>query len=112
MLPVKFQDHMTYGSGEEDLYRFLLYCHGGHLGHVTWTIFINFRSPSQRGSTYNLALNGQSISGKKMFKNNGHIRGAIQNYVDFFYNFKTENQPHIRLGIHIIKCIWQVFAKF
>ena len=22
------------------------------------------------------------------------VRGAIQNYVDFYYNFKTENQPH------------------
>ena len=31
-----------------------------------------------------------------------YLRGAIQNYVDFFYNFKTENQPHMKLGIHII----------
>ena len=31
-----------------------------------------------------------------------YVRGAIQNYVDFFYNFKTENQPHMKLGIHII----------
>ena len=28
------------------------------------------------------------------------IRGAIQNYVDFFFNFKTENQPHMELGKH------------
>ena len=32
----------------------------------------------------------------------GTIRGAIQNYVDFFYNFKTDNRPHIKLGIHNI----------
>ena len=33
MLHAKFQDHRTYGSGEEDFYRFLLYIlyrHGGH----------------------------------------------------------------------------------
>ena len=24
---------------------FTIHVHGGHLGHVTWTIYINFRSP-------------------------------------------------------------------
>ena len=51
MLHAKFQDHRTSGSGEEDFLRFLPYGHGGHLGHVTWTIYINFRTPSQGGST-------------------------------------------------------------
>ena len=27
---------------------FTIYEHGGHLGHVTWTIYINFHSPSPR----------------------------------------------------------------
>ena len=27
---------------------FAIYSHGGHLGHVTWTIYINFRSPFLR----------------------------------------------------------------
>ena len=31
-----------------------------------------------------------------------YVRGAIQNYVDFFYNFRTDNRPHMKLGIHII----------
>ena len=36
MLHVKFQDHRTSGSGEEDFLRFFtIYGHGGHLGHVT-----------------------------------------------------------------------------
>ena len=35
MLHVKFQDHRTSGSGED-------------FGHVTWTIYINFRFPFQR----------------------------------------------------------------
>ena len=50
MLHAKFQDHRTFGSGEEDLLRFfpIIYGHGSHLGHVTWTIYINFRSPFPR----------------------------------------------------------------
>ena len=41
-----------------------------------------------------------------------NIRGAIQNNVDFFYNFRTDNRPHMKLAIHIIECTWQVFASF
>ena len=49
MLHAKFQDHRTYGSGEEDFLKvFTIYGHGSHLGHVTLTIYINFRSPFPR----------------------------------------------------------------
>ena len=49
MLHAKFQDHRTSGSGEEDLFKvFTIYGHGGHLGHVTRTIYINFRFPFPR----------------------------------------------------------------
>ena len=49
MLHAKFQDHRTSGSGVEDFLRFFtIYGHGGHLGHVTWTMYINFRSPFPR----------------------------------------------------------------
>ena len=49
MLHAKFQDHRTSGSGEEDFFKvFTIYGHGDHLGHVTWTIYINFRSPFPR----------------------------------------------------------------
>ena len=42
MQHAKFQDHRTSGSGEEYLFKvFTIYGHGGH---VTWTIYINFRS--------------------------------------------------------------------
>ena len=52
MLHAKFQDHKTSGSREEGCFKvFTIYGHGAHLGHVTWTIYINFRSPSQGGST-------------------------------------------------------------
>ena len=49
MLHAKFQDQMTSGFGEEDFLKvFIIYGHGGHLGHVTWSININFRSPFPR----------------------------------------------------------------
>ena len=38
MLHAKFQDHRTFGSGEES---FTIYGHCGHIGHVTETIFTN-----------------------------------------------------------------------
>ena len=43
MLPAKFQDQRTSGSGE-DFKGFTIFGHGGHLCHVTWTIYINFHS--------------------------------------------------------------------
>ena len=46
MLLSKFQDHRTSSSLEEDFETFFTICgHGGHLGHVTWAIYTNFRSP-------------------------------------------------------------------
>ena len=51
MLHAKFQDHKTSGSGEKCFYKGLsIYGHGGHLGHVTSTIYVNFRPPSQGSS--------------------------------------------------------------
>ena len=44
MIHAKFQDHRTSGSGED----FTICGHHSHLGHVTWTIYINFRSPFPR----------------------------------------------------------------
>ena len=48
MLHVNFQDHMAMGSGEADVLRFsvfTIYGRGGHLDHVTWTIYTNLPSP-------------------------------------------------------------------
>ena len=39
MLHAKFQDHRTSAYREEDL-KNSIYGRGGHLGHVTWTIYI------------------------------------------------------------------------
>ena len=42
MLHAKFQNHRPSGSEEEDLKKNAIYSHGGHLDHVTLTIYINF----------------------------------------------------------------------
>ena len=45
MLHTKFQGHWSIGSGEEDFFKvFTLYGYGGHVGHVTQLICINFHS--------------------------------------------------------------------
>ena len=49
MLYTKFRGTRPAGSGEEDFFKvFAIYGPGGHLGHVTWTIYTNFRSPFPR----------------------------------------------------------------
>ena len=41
---------------------------GGHLGHMTWAIYIIFRSPFPRRFRKNLAVIGQAASEEKMFE--------------------------------------------
>ena len=49
MLYTKFCGNRPVGSGEEDFLRFLPYMGmAAILGHVTWTIYTNFRSPFPR----------------------------------------------------------------
>ena len=46
MLHTKSQGHWPFGCREEDiLWAFVIYGHGGHLGHVTSTIGTNFGKP-------------------------------------------------------------------
>ena len=43
----KFHGHRSIGSGEEGFFKvFTIYRHGGHVGHVTQLICINFHSYS------------------------------------------------------------------
>ena len=71
MLHAKFQDHRTTVPEKKTFKGFTIYGRGGRLGHVTWNIYTNFGSPSQGGSTQNLALIGQAVSEKKVFENSG-----------------------------------------
>ena len=48
MLHAIFQDHRTSSSEKRFLKAYTIYGHGGHFGHVTWTIYINFLSPLPR----------------------------------------------------------------
>ena len=45
-LHAKFQNHRPPGSEEEEVFFkiFVIYSHGGHLGHLTMTIHANFHS--------------------------------------------------------------------
>ena len=46
MFQAKFHNHRSSGSEELRFIKvFAIYGHGGHLGHVTLTIYINFHSP-------------------------------------------------------------------
>ena len=45
MLHTKFQGHLPFGSREDFFKFFTIYGHGGHLGHVTRTVWTNFSSP-------------------------------------------------------------------
>ena len=47
MLHIKLQGHQSIGSGEEDFFKvFTIYGQGGHVGHETQLIYINFHSHS------------------------------------------------------------------
>ena len=75
MLHAKFQDHRTSNSGEEDILKvFTIYGHGGHLGHVTWTIYIHFCSPFPKRLHIKFGFVGQAVSVEKMFEIGGHIQ--------------------------------------
>ena len=60
MLQTNFRLKRSTGSRED-----LLYEHDGHLGHVTWTIYINFASSFLRVIHVKFGLIGQMVSEKK-----------------------------------------------
>ena len=58
MLHIKFQGHWSIGSGEEDFLKICtIYGHGGHVGHVTQLICINFHSHFSSSSHMNFVSN-------------------------------------------------------
>ena len=66
MLHAKFQNHRPSGSEEEDFLKvFVIYSHGGHLGHVTLTIYANFHSPFLILLHLKFDYIGQAVSRKK-----------------------------------------------
>ena len=70
MLHTKFHANRPSSSGEEDFWRvFIIYGHGGHLGHVTWTPYANFRSPIPWRLHMKFTSIGPVVPEEKMFEN-------------------------------------------
>ena len=68
MLHTKFSGNLSTGSGEEDFWRFLIiYGRGGHLGHVTSIMFIDFISLYLKAYIQNLVENDPFVSKKNKF---------------------------------------------
>ena len=72
VLHTKPQGHWLFGSGEEDFWRiFTLYVGGGHLGHVTQTPRINFRSHDPWRLQMKFGFGWPRVLEKKIFENGG-----------------------------------------
>ena len=57
MLHTRFRENRPAGSGEEDFLRvFTIYGHGGHLGHVTWTIYNKLSFPLPKEAPHKIWL--------------------------------------------------------
>ena len=62
MQDAKFQDHRTFWFWRRGFLKvFTIYGHGGHFGHVTWSIYINFRSPFPRRLHIKFCFNWSSV---------------------------------------------------
>ena len=69
MLHTKFQGNQSIGSAEEDFFKvFTINGHGGHVGHVTQLICVNFHSYSASSFHMNLVLNRPTVFEKKKNK--------------------------------------------
>ena len=69
MLHTKFRGNRPAGSGEEDFLRvFTIYGRGGHLGHVTSIMLINFPFLVPERIIQNLIQNGSVVSEKIRFE--------------------------------------------
>ena len=101
MLHTKFRENRPAGSGEEDFGRvFTIYGRGGHLGHVTWTIYTNFRSPFPRRLHIKfLALIGQAVSEEKMFENvDDGRRRTDRRTPDPWVSYKLTSEPSAQVS--------------
>ena len=69
MLHTKFRGNRPAGSGEEDFLKvFTIYWHGGHLGHVTSIMLINFHFLVLESFHTKLVQNGSVVSEKIRFE--------------------------------------------
>ena len=79
MLYTKFQGHLPFDSGEEDILRLLSYIGMADI-LVMWPgpFEQTFAPPSHRGPRWNLTLIGPVVSEEKMFKESGLRRTTTE----------------------------------
>ena len=69
MLHAVLQGHWSIGSREEDFFKvFTIYGHGGHLGHVTRTVYTTFRFPDPWRLHMKFGYIGPVVSEEKSFE--------------------------------------------
>ena len=68
MLHTKFRRYQSANSGEDLLRFFTKYGYGGHLGHVTSIILMNFISLYLKAYIQNLVENSSVVSKKNKFR--------------------------------------------
>ena len=100
MLHTKLHGNRPACSGEEDFFKvFTIYGHGGHLDHVTRTIYTNFGSSIPRRLHINLALIGQVVSEEKMIENvDGQTDGRRRRTQDPWVSYKLTGEPSAQMS--------------
>ena len=101
MLHAKFQNHRPPGSEEEDFFKiFVIYSHGGHLGHVTMTFYTNFHSLFLRMLHIKFGFDCHAVLQKQMFAYFGHIHvyspgAGAENPLGLKYYHKRKSSVHL-----------------
>ena len=90
MLHTKPQGNWPFGSGEEDFWRdFTIYGRGDHLGHVTQTPRINYRSLILLRLHIKFGFDSQVVFEKKIFENGGRRTDDDGRTTDHGYNISS-----------------------
>ena len=94
MLQTKFRENRLAGSGEEDFLRvFTIYGRGGHLGHVTWAIYINFLSLYPRRLHIKFGFDWPSGFRGEDILNCGRTTGDRQTDAGLWVSYKLTFEP-------------------
>ena len=103
MLHTKFRENRAAGSGEDFRRVFTIYGHGGHLGHVTRVMLINFHFLVPESFNTKFGLEWLSSFGEKLGLNFCMYTtlGQVQ---EMTLTFNT----HIPSKSHLVVCIYQL----
>ena len=94
MLHTKFCENRPAGSGGEDFSRvYTIYGRGGNLGHVTWTIYINFRFPFPRRLNIKFGFDWPSGFRREDFENVNRRTTTDGRTPDPWVSYKLTGEP-------------------